>query len=200
MKIHKSEFIGSYPSFNKIPKSDNLEICFWGRSNVGKSSLINYLCDRKDLAKTSSTPGKTQTLNLFCLNDNIYLMDLPGYGYARVSKSIKEKWMNMIFEYIVSRENLFLCYLLIDGSIPIQKNDVEIMERLANNNIPFYIVFTKIDKVTKLQRAKILKDYKIQLSKYWETMPPMIDTSTSNRTGAEVILDQIHHFKQNEPQ
>ena len=149
MKIHECEFIGSFPSVSKIPESQLVEVCFWGRSNVGKSSLINYICNRKDLAKTSSHPGKTQTLNLFLVNQNIQLIDLPGFGYAKVSKKLKEKWMPMIKDYLIQRKNLYLCYLLIDGSIPIQKIDQEIMQLLHSNQIPFYIVFTKTDKVTK---------------------------------------------------
>ena len=197
MKIHNCEFIGSYASVERIPKSDLLEVCFWGRSNVGKSSLISYICNRNDLAKTSSHPGKTQTLNLFLLNETINLMDLPGYSYAKVSKNLKERWLPMITDYIINRENLYLCYLLIDGSIPIQKIDQEMMVLLNQNRIPFNIVFTKTDKVKQRERAVLLKDFKYHLKDTWEVLPEMIETSATDRIGADLLLNQISQFTTN---
>ena len=147
MVIHDVEFYGSFPKFDQVPKSAIPEFCFWGRSNVGKSSMINYLMNRKDLARISSMPGKTQQFNLFQVNNKSYnIMDLPGYGYAKVSKSIHEKWQGQINKYLVQRENLMNVFLLVDISVPPQAIDLEKIGYFGEHEIPFTILFTKSEE------------------------------------------------------
>lgn len=185
------EFIKSASKFEQCPDPDRPEYAFIGRSNVGKSSLINMLAEKKDLAKTSSTPGKTQLINVFQMQNSWYLTDLPGYGYARVSKSKRGQFEKMITDYLTQRENLINTFVLIDCRIPPQKIDLEFMEWLGENQIPFSIVFTKIDKISSTALQKALLNYKKEMLKNWESMPQVFTTSSSSRLGRMELLNFI---------
>lgn len=190
-RIQKVEFVGSYPLLKDLPISALPEFCFWGRSNVGKSSLINYLCDRKEVARISSTPGKTQCFNLFKIDNSFYIMDLPGYGYARVSKKKKEFWSREIDKYLLLRNNLCLLFLLVDISIEPQRIDLEKINLMGNNGIPFHILFTKLDKCKKAQKDHHRKMLELELSETWETFPPCIETSSVKFEGRDEVLKII---------
>jgi len=189
-------FIGSFPSVAKTPVFQQPEFAFIGRSNVGKSSLINYLCGRKQIAKTSSTPGKTQMINLFEVDENWILADLPGYGYARISKVMREKWRKMIQGYLLKRDKLCTVFLLIDVRIPPQKSDLEQIEWLAQHLIPFSLIFTKADKIKPAERELALVDYTKELKKRFDTPPNIFLTSSTAKTGKEDVLDYIAHVSQ----
>lgn len=191
MKIKTAEFVISNTNISLCPAADRPEYAFIGRSNVGKSSLINMMTNNKKLAKTSSTPGKTQLINHFNINDEWYLVDLPGYGYARASKKEKGKWEHFIKEYIFQRENLMYVFLLIDCRIPPQKIDLEFIELLGSKGIPFILVYTKIDKISSAVLNKNIAAYKKELLKDWEELPPMIMSSSTSKLGAEEILGII---------
>lgn len=187
----KPEFIKSAPKWSDCPEPDRPEYAFIGRSNVGKSSLINMLADRKDLAKTSGTPGKTQLLNVFLMEESWYLTDLPGYGYARVSKSKRGEFEKMIANYLKQRPNLVNTFVLIDCRIPPQKIDLEFMQWLGENQIPFSMVFTKIDKISSAALQKALLNYRKEMLKTWESMPQVFTTSASAKIGRLEILNYI---------
>lgn len=189
--VKSAEFIKSSPDYRQSPKADKPEFAFIGRSNVGKSSLINALVNKKDLAKTSSQPGKTQLINHFLIDQDWYLVDLPGYGYARVSRDNRAVWGKMIRNYILKRENLLNVYLLIDSRHSPQKIDIEFMNFLGENSVPFTIVFTKIDKQTANKTNENLRNYKNELLKYWEELPQIILTSAEKRQGLEELMDSI---------
>ena len=189
--VKSAEFVKSSPDYRQSPKADKPEFAFIGRSNVGKSSLINALVNKKDLAKTSSQPGKTQLINHFLIDQDWYLVDLPGYGYARVSRDNRAVWGKMIRNYILKRENLLNVYLLIDSRHSPQKIDVEFMNFLGENSVPFTIVFTKIDKQTANKTNENLRNYKNELLKYWEELPQIILTSAEKRQGLEELMDSI---------
>ena len=152
--IKDADYIGSYIREDQCPKDEKPEYAFIGRSNVGKSSLINMLCDRKDLARTSNTPGKTQTINYYLINKSWYIVDLPGYGYARVSKTMREDWRTMIQHFLVERTQIRCVFVLIDSMIPPQKIDLGFMNDLGENNIPFVIAYTKTDRLNKVETQK----------------------------------------------
>lgn len=185
------EFIKSAPKWNDCPEPNMPEYAFIGRSNVGKSSLINMLAERKDLAKTSGTPGKTQLINMFQMQESWYLADLPGYGYARVSKVKRSQFQKMITNYLTNRPNLVNTFVLIDCRIPPQKIDLEFMEWLGENQIPFSIVFTKIDKISSTAMQKALMAYKKEMLKTWESMPQTFITSATGKTGRAELLNYI---------
>jgi len=191
MNITKAEFLQSNTDYKKCPAPNLPEYAFIGRSNVGKSSLINMLTAQKKLALTSSRPGKTQLINHFIINDKWYLVDLPGFGYAKISKTSREKWSIMISEYLGNRENLMLVFLLIDSRIPPQKNDLDFINKLANGGMPFVLVFTKTDKISKLSVSKTIEDYKNILSEDWDELPRFFITSAEKKTGKEEILEYI---------
>ncbi len=191
MKIDEAKFIVSSPNQKSCPKADLPEFAFIGRSNVGKSSLINMLTGRKNLAKTSSTPGKTQLINHFLINKKWYLVDLPGYGWAKVSKSLKKSWGKMIEDYICQRTSLVCTFVLIDIRIPPQDIDVQFINWLGNKELPFVLVFTKADKLSKNQTKKSLETYKKELSKDWDMMPFTLISSSVKKTGKEEILNTI---------
>jgi GTP-binding protein len=191
MKINQARFLQSTDSYEKCPTPDFPEYAFIGRSNVGKSSLINMLTERKDLAKTSQKPGKTQTINHFLINENWYLVDLPGYGYAQVSKSEREKWEKMIGDYLLKRENLFSVFVLVDSRIPPQAKDLDFMQYLGENNIPFSIIFTKSEKEKPTQLQRHFAEYQTQMLKIWEEMPIHFTTSSVSRAGKEDVLKYI---------
>lgn len=191
MTIDSAEFVISNTDLSKCPEPNLPEYAFIGRSNVGKSSLINMLCQRKSLAKTSSTPGKTQLINHFLINQNWYLVDLPGYGYAKVSKQERNKWDKFIKQYLFNRKNLLYTFVLIDSRHKPQKVDLDFMQMLGIKRIPFIIVFTKIDKLSSSNWNKNLTTYKKELLKNWEELPPMISTSSANGFGRDEILQTV---------
>ncbi|MEE0890031.1 MAG: ribosome biogenesis GTP-binding protein YihA/YsxC [Bacteroidales bacterium] len=189
--VKSAEFVKSSSDYRQSPKADRAEFAFIGRSNVGKSSLINALVNKKDLAKTSSQPGKTQLINHFLIDSQWYLVDLPGYGYAKVSKSSREVWGKMIRNYILKRENLLNVYVLVDSRLTPQKIDIEFINFLGENAVPFTIVFTKIDKQSAGKTEENLEVYKQELLKYWEELPNIILTSSEKRKGLDELLDSI---------
>ena len=191
MKITSSKFIISKPHWKDCPTPDIPEYAFIGRSNVGKSSLINALCGNKGLAKTSSTPGKTQLINHFLINENWYLCDLPGYGYAKVSKKSREEWAKMIKGYILNRENLMNTFVLVDSRIKPQQIDIDFMLFLGEKGVPFSLIFTKADKLKQKDLNYNIKIYEEKLLKYWEELPPYFITSSEKKTGKEKVLNYI---------
>ncbi len=191
MEIKTAKFIISNTEVKKCPQPEMPEYAFIGRSNVGKSSLINMLTGRKHLAKISSKPGKTQLINHFLINENWYLVDLPGYGYAKVPIQAKNKWLSFIQEYILTRRNLMCTFVLIDSRHAPQKIDEEFMENLGRNGIPFVIVFTKTDKISARKLEENIKVYKEKMLQTWESMPQYFITSSFKKIGKKEILDFI---------
>lgn len=187
----QASFIKGSTTIQQCPPTDRPEIAFAGRSNVGKSSLINMLLNRKSLAKTSSTPGKTQEINHFDINQQWYLVDLPGYGYAKTSKSQRKKLDEMIRNYLLHRENMYCVMLLIDSRHDPQKADLELMTWLGENAIPFAIIFTKADKQSGGKLNKNLAQYKKVLLKTWEVLPDIFITSSFNKEGRKELLNYI---------
>ncbi|AEI47105.1 ribosome biogenesis GTP-binding protein YihA/YsxC [Runella slithyformis] len=196
MKIKTSVFVKSSATNEQCPKPDRPEYAFIGRSNVGKSSLINALTERRDLAKTSSKPGKTQVINHFLINDMWYLVDLPGYGYAKVSQTDRKAWGEMITNYLFKRENLVCTFVLIDSRIEPQKVDLEFMEKLGSNGVPFALIFTKTDKLTATQLQTQLTNYKKTLLETWDELPLTFVTSSVSKQGRLDVLKQIEEWNQ----
>jgi GTP-binding protein len=195
MKILSSRFIKSASKLSGCPKPQQAEFAFIGRSNVGKSSLINMLCGNKNLAKTSATPGKTKLINFFLINEEWFLVDLPGYGYARVGKSQKEVFEKIISDYCCKRDSLVNLFVLVDSRLPLQQIDSEFMNWCGENSIPFVIVFTKTDKLTRQQLQKNLSAYRKALGEWWEECPPIMITSAEKAVGRDEITDYIFRFK-----
>lgn len=191
MEITQAEFIVSNSDVSKCPNSPLPEYAFIGRSNVGKSSLINMLTGRKSLAKTSGRPGKTQLINHFLINKNWHLVDLPGYGYARVSKSAKKTFQKFITEYFNKREQLVCAFVLVDIRHEPQKIDLDFMAWLGENGIPFCIIFTKADKLKPGAITRYVDTYKTDMLEFWEEMPHYFITSSSKNIGKEELLDYI---------
>jgi len=191
MKVNTAEFIISNSEVKKCPKANMPEYAFIGRSNVGKSSLINMLTNHKGLAKISGKPGKTQLINHFLINKEWYLVDLPGYGYAKVSKNLKSGFSKIIYSYIEKRENLVNIFVLVDSRHDAQQIDLNFMEWLNGNGIPFSIIFTKADKLTKKNLADNIEAYKQQMLVRWEEMPTYFISSSSTGMGQEDILKFI---------
>ncbi len=191
MEITSAEFVISNTDVKKCPAGTFPEYAFIGRSNVGKSSLINMLTARKGLAMTSATPGKTMLINHFLINKNWYLVDLPGYGYARRGQKGKDQIRTIIEDYILEREQMTNLFLLIDSRLEPQKIDLEFMEWLGENGIPFSIIFTKADKLKSGRLKMNINAYLRELSKQWEELPPYFISSSDNRTGRTEILDYI---------
>jgi GTP-binding protein len=188
MDIHKAEYLISSAKVEQCPKPDKPEYAFIGRSNVGKSSLINMLTGRRKLAKVSGAPGKTITINHFIVDDSWYLVDLPGYGYAKRSKTERSKWEKMIRNYMLKRTNLLTVFLLIDIRHPPQANDLEFMEWLAVSQIPFTLLFTKADKLNVTGKREKLTAYQRHLKETWEELPAMIVTSAREGDGRGEVL------------
>ncbi|MBX7205503.1 MAG: ribosome biogenesis GTP-binding protein YihA/YsxC [Bacteroidia bacterium] len=191
MLIKTASFVKSSVKLSQCPSPQLPEYAFIGRSNVGKSSLINMLCNHAKLAKVSSTPGKTQEINHFIINNNWYLVDLPGYGYARVSRSAREKWGDFIEEYLKGRENLQYVFVLIDSRLEPQLIDIEFINHLGQLSIPFVIVFTKTDKQNAAQTQQNKALFEKTLYETWEELPPMFFTSAEKKTGKEEVLKFI---------
>ena len=194
MEIKSAEFVISNSLVGKCPTTNLPEYAFIGRSNVGKSSLINMLANNKKLAKTSATPGKTLLINHFIINNEWYLVDLPGYGYAKRRKSEVEKLQTLISSYILNREEMTCLFVLVDSRLEPQKIDLEFIEWLGENGIPFGIIFTKADK-SKLGKLKSnISSYLKKLKEQWEELPPYFITSSENRTGREELLNYIEEI------
>ncbi len=191
MDIKSAEFTISNTDYRKCPDSHVPEYAFIGRSNVGKSSLINMLTNRKDLAKTSSKPGKTLLINHFWINGEWFLVDLPGYGYATASKSMRDKLKRIIESYILFREQLTNLFVLVDSRHEPLRIDLEFMQWLGESGVPFSIVFTKKDKLSNARFAENVENYKKKLAETWEELPPMFFTSSEKREGREELLDYI---------
>ncbi len=191
MDIKTSEFIISNTELGKCPKPDKPEFAFIGRSNVGKSSLINLLTKRKDLAKTSGKPGKTQTINHFLVNNEWFMVDLPGYGYAGVSRTARKGWGKMIETYLLNRENLYCTFVLVDARHEPQKKDIEFITWLGEKQLPLGIILTKADKLSRAELAKAEKQCKNKLLESWEELPPLFVTSAEKNMGREAVLDFI---------
>lgn len=194
MEIKKSEFSISSPNIQLCPKDTKPEYAFIGRSNVGKSSLINMLCNHKNLAKTSATPGKTLLINHFIINNEWYLVDLPGYGFAKRSKSVQKNLEQMISSYILQRQQLVNVFVLIDIRHEPQKIDIEFINWLGQSNIPFSIVFTKADKLSTSKVKPAADKYMDTLKETWEELPPFFISSSENKTGRNELLDYIERI------
>ena len=194
MEITSAEFVISNTDVKKCPTGEFPEYAFIGRSNVGKSSLINMLTARKGLAMTSATPGKTMLINHFLINQSWYLVDLPGYGYARRGQKGKDQIRTIIEDYILEREQMTNLFVLIDSRLEPQKIDLEFMEWLGENGIPFSIIFTKADKLKGGRLKMNINNYLRELSKEWEELPPYFVSSSENRTGRTEILDYIENI------
>ncbi len=196
MIINSARFVISNTSASKCPDDSRHEYAFIGRSNVGKSSLINMLTGNKALAQTSSKPGKTLLINHFLINDSWYIVDLPGYGYAQRSKESRQSIDRIIKDYILNREQMTTLFLLIDARHKPQKIDLEFMEWLGENGVPFAIVFTKLDKLSSAAGKKSISAYCTTLLEQWEELPPVFATSSEDRRGREALLDYIEQLNQ----
>ncbi|MBR5821982.1 MAG: YihA family ribosome biogenesis GTP-binding protein [Alistipes sp.] len=187
----KAKFKCSSEKISQVPKDSLKDIAFIGRSNVGKSSLVNMITGVNSLAKVSGTPGKTKLINHFLINDSWYLVDLPGYGYARVSKSTRGEFSKLITDYVLKCEKMHYLFVLVDSRLEPQKIDLRFIELLGENGIPFGIIFTKADKLSQAQLNRNVKNYKQTLAEQWEELPPMFISSSEKGRGREEILSFI---------
>jgi GTP-binding protein len=194
MIVKKAEFIKSSPDYTQCPSGGLPEYAFIGRSNVGKSSLINMLTNRHKLAQVSSTPGKTVMINHFLINDEWYLVDLPGYGYAKTYKTKRNKLKYMIEGYILNREQLTLLFVLIDGRLEPQNIDLDFINNLGANQIPFALIFTKADKLSKTALNNNMESFQTKLLEMWEELPPIFVESAETELGKQEILDYIENI------
>ncbi len=197
MIVKTANFVMSNSDYRKCPSPEKPEYAFVGRSNVGKSSLINMLTNNKKLAKTSVQPGKTQLINHFVINNEWYLVDLPGYGYARISMSQREKWTKMMNGYLLNRPNLVNVFVLVDSRIPPQKIDIEFINKLGADGVPFAIIFTKTDKLSQRELSNNVTVFKNRMLEDWEELPPMIESSSQTGFGRDAILDYIEEMNKN---
>ncbi|MBP5548373.1 MAG: YihA family ribosome biogenesis GTP-binding protein [Bacteroidales bacterium] len=197
MEITSASFVVSNTDYTKCPDTGLNEYAFIGRSNVGKSSLINMLTGVKGLAKTSVRPGKTQLINHFLINKEWYIVDLPGYGYARVSKESRGSWQKMTADYFLNRTSLANTFVLVDSRIPPQRIDLEFISFLGNHGIPLSVVFTKVDKQKQSETAKNINVFKQELLTRWDELPPFFQTSAVSRSGRSKILDYIEEINNN---
>lgn len=189
--ITSAEFKCSSERIGQVPKDERRDVAFIGRSNVGKSSLINMLTRHKGLAKVSATPGKTRLINHFLINDDWYLVDLPGYGYARTSKSQRSGFSKIITDYVFKCEKMHFLFVLVDSRLEPQRIDLEFIEQLGEGGVPFGIIFTKCDKLSKSQVARSVATYSKRLAEQWEELPPMFTSSSEKAEGRDEILDFI---------
>lgn len=197
MKIKKIAFLQSVTDWHKCPDSRLPEYAFIGRSNVGKSSLINMLAQNSTMAKTSSKPGKTQTINHFIVNDTWYLVDLPGYGFAHISKEMRSKWAAMIDQYLKNRQNLLSLFVLIDSRLEPQKIDIEFINNLGESGIPFSIIFTKADKLSPSKLTGNIESFCKKMNETWEELPPYFVTSSATGKGRDEVLNYIEEINKN---
>lgn len=197
MIIRSAKFVKSSPTLKECPSPVKPEFAFIGRSNVGKSSLINMLTGFSGLAKTSGQPGKTRTINHFIINDDWYLVDLPGYGYAKVSASARDKWIKATENYILKRENLVCTFVLLDSRLEPQASDLAFMEFMGMNNVPLARIFTKSDKISEVALKKKAAAYDSAMLERWEELPPAFFSSAANKNGREEILQYIEHCLNN---
>ena len=197
MIVKSAEYVQSVTDWKKCPSPTLPEYAFIGRSNVGKSSLINMLVRNNKLAKTSSKPGKTQTINHFLINKDWYLVDLPGYGYASISKTMREKWQKMINDYLVCRENLQLVFVLVDSRLEPQKIDIDFINGLGESGVPFSIIFTKTDKLSASKVQGNVQRFKNKLMETWEELPFMLLTSSETGKGRDEVLQYIEEINTN---
>ncbi len=191
MQINQAAYAGSFPQESKCPADGKPEYAFIGRSNVGKSSLINMLCGRKNIAHTSGKPGKTQMLNFYLIEDRWYLVDLPGYGYARISKQKRKEWQRMIRDYLVRRRTLQSAFVLIDANIPPQQIDIDFMNQLGEERVPFAIAYTKADKPKPAELEQNIAQIETEILKHWAELPPRFITSANDSRGREELLAYI---------
>lgn len=198
MEIKSAEFVISNTDYRKCPEGNLNEYAFIGRSNVGKSSLINMLTGRKKLALTSATPGKTLLINHFLINQSWYLVDLPGYGYAQRSKKVQDEIQRIIQSYILNRSQMACLFLLVDSRLEPQKIDLEFLEWLGENGIPFAIIFTKADKLGHGKVKTNVRNYLKKLEEQWETLPPYFISSSEDRTGRDEILNYIDEINKSQ--
>lgn len=194
MKLLRVQFVSSSPSVDVCPKDGLPEFAFIGRSNVGKSSLVNMLTSRRGVAKVSSTPGKTRLINHFLVNDAWYMVDLPGYGFARISHKERKKIREMIDDYILKRTEMKCIFVLVDSRLNPQQNDLNFLSRLGENRIPFFILFTKVDKLSAVEMQKSLARYKRKLIEQWEELPLIVPTSSKTKEGREIIIGIIEEI------
>jgi GTP-binding protein len=194
MIIKVAKFLKSSANYENCPKPNMAEVAFIGRSNVGKSSLINMLTGIKNLAKTSSTPGKTQLINHYIVDEKWYLVDLPGYGFAKVPLSEKSKWEKMTWDYLLNRTNLMYVFVLIDIRIPPQKIDLEFVKKLGENDLPIKLVFTKADKVKSLEGQKNINAFREALTADWQILPEFFISSAERRTGKSELIGVIEEI------
>lgn len=192
--INKAVFKCSSEKIGQVPKDNLPDIAFIGRSNVGKSSLINMLTQHKGLAKVSATPGKTRLINHFTINDSWYLVDLPGYGYARTSKSTRGSFAKIITDYVFKCEKMHYLFVLVDSRLEPQRIDLEFIEQLGMHSVPFGIIFTKADKLSKAQLARSVSKYQQTLSEQWEELPPFFVSSSEKGTGRDEIVEYIEEI------
>ena len=192
----KAKFKCSSEKISQVPKDNLRDIAFIGRSNVGKSSLVNMLTGINGLAKVSGTPGKTRLINHFLVNDSWYLVDLPGYGYAKVSKETRGEFSKLILDYVLKCEKMHFLFVLVDSRLEPQRIDLNFIELLGENGIPFGIIFTKADKLSEAQLNRNITAYKSRLSEQWEELPPMLVSSSEKRRGREEILAFIEECLQ----
>lgn len=191
MNIVTADFVCSNTDYKKCPTPDKPEFAFIGRSNVGKSSLINAITNRKGMAKTSGTPGKTQVINHFVINNSWYLVDLPGYGFAKTAKTNREKWEKMIRDYLQNRTSLLVTFVLVDARLQPQTIDLEFMTWMGTHQLPFVIVFTKSDKLTKNELNRNVSQYSKKLLETWDETPRMFITSSESQVGKDELLQYI---------
>lgn len=196
MDIKHTAFAGSYPSEAQCPQDGRPEYAFIGRSNVGKSSLINLLASRKNIAHTSKTPGKTQLLNYFLVDGEWYLVDLPGYGYARISRSKRQEWRRMIEGYLQKRVTLQCAFILVDANVPPQKIDIDFINWLGQSRIPFVIVYTKTDRLKPDDLENNIKAIQEALLQHWNELPRQFLTSAAAKSGKEEILRFIQEVNE----
>lgn len=188
MDLHKVEYRGSFPNVNTCPADTRPEFAFIGRSNVGKSSLINMLTGRKAIAHTSKKPGKTQMINYFLVNQQWHLVDLPGYGYAKISKTTRKKWEKMIQDYLNKRMNLMVTFVLIDANVPPQKIDLEFIDWLGEMHLPFVLVYTKVDRLKPAEVEPNIKLFQDKMLENWEALPQQFISSANSGRGRQEIL------------
>lgn len=195
MDLNKVEYRGSFPNVNTCPADTRPEFAFIGRSNVGKSSLINMLTSRKAIAHISKKPGKTQMINFYLVNQQWHLVDLPGYGYAKISKTTRKKWEKMIQDYLNKRMNLMVTFLLIDANVPPQKIDLEFINWLGEMHLPFVLVYTKVDRLKPAEVEPNIKLFQEAMLKNWEELPQEFISSANSGRGRQEILDFIEATK-----